>query len=331
MYKSIALAALSAIPALASPAVNVYFGQSGFNRLSSYCQQDGFEYITLAFVNNSPEQDDSGLNYPGTNFGAHCSGDVYINSANDKASKLLSGCSLIAEDIPVCQALGKKVLLSIGGAWIDGTNYTVTGTQRGQDFAKFLWGAFGPYSSTWTGPRPFDINGPKVSVDGFDFDIEHTFADQTGYVALLTTLRSLTGSKYLITGAPQCPISSGNDMATMISSVAFDALFIQFYNNPVCDGIPNNTPGDSFNFDDWVTFIGKGASKNAKLFIGLPGAPPAAGSTETGYLEPAAAISLINQYKTSASFGGVMIWDVDTGSAKTSSGRTYYQAIHDAV
>ncbi len=78
MYNSLFFGTLFAVPALAGtfPAVNVYWGQSGENnRLASYCLQDGFEYITVGFVNNSPEQDTSGLNYGGTNFAAHCAGE----------------------------------------------------------------------------------------------------------------------------------------------------------------------------------------------------------------------------------------------------------------
>lgn len=175
MYtKSLALAALAAAPALATPAVNVYFGQSGTDSLASYCETNSFEYVTVAFVNNSPEQDPSGLNYPGTNFGAHCAAEVYTK--NGKKSNLLSQCTFIAEDIPKCQALGKKVLLSVGGEWNPPTtNYTVSSPAKGVEFAKFLWGSFGPYDPTYPGPRPFDFNGNHVSVDGFDMDIEKKF------------------------------------------------------------------------------------------------------------------------------------------------------------
>ena len=35
-----------------------------------------------------------------------------------------------------------------------------------------LWGLFGPRAASWTGTRPFDLDGGVVEVDGFDFDIE---------------------------------------------------------------------------------------------------------------------------------------------------------------
>lgn len=74
------------------------------------------------------------------------------------------------EDIPICQAAGKKVLLSIGGSTPD--NQELLSTESAIGFAEFLWASFGPVEDTWVawgGPRPFG----NVSVDGFDFDIEH--------------------------------------------------------------------------------------------------------------------------------------------------------------
>lgn len=55
------------------------------------------------------------------------------------------------------------------------SNYEVTTDDNGNDFAEFLYSAFGPYDETWDGPRPFDtVDGP-AAVDGFDFDIEANF------------------------------------------------------------------------------------------------------------------------------------------------------------
>ena len=77
MYtNTLALAALAVSPALAQYGVNVYWGQTGGNTLQSVCENDGFEYVTLGFVNQSPAQDPSGLNYPGTDFGPNCGSAV---------------------------------------------------------------------------------------------------------------------------------------------------------------------------------------------------------------------------------------------------------------
>lgn len=330
---SFALAALAVVPVLAEPAVNVYWGQAGNVSLGAYCESGGFDYITIGFINNSPEQDQSGLDYPGTNFGGHCAAEVYEKDGNK--SQLLRSCDAIAEDIPKCQASGKKVLLSIGGAWINGTNYTVSSPQKGEEFADFLWHAFGPPDPTYVGARPFDVAGDnQIIVDGFDFDIEHKFGDQSGYIALINRLHQYYDEQggdreYIVTGAPLCPLADDwFMMKTMITEAKFDLLWIQFYNNPVCDAIPGNEPGDSFNYDQWETFIATTKSKDAKLFIGLPGSPVAAGS---GYIEPEAAAALMKEYMNRTSFGGAMIWDAYYGSNRTSNNRTYYEYIRDAL
>lgn len=81
------------------------------------------------------------------------------------------------QDIPYCKSRGVKVLLSIGGDYNSVTaNYKVTSDKNGESFADFLYNSFGPYRSSWKGPRPFDISATEhTSVDGFDFDIEAEF------------------------------------------------------------------------------------------------------------------------------------------------------------
>lgn len=77
------------------------------------------------------------------------------------------------DDIEYCRSKGVKVILSIGGDYSETSNYQVSTKENGEYFANFLYHAFGPYSSSWKGPRPFDISPTEhVSVDGFDFDIE---------------------------------------------------------------------------------------------------------------------------------------------------------------
>ncbi len=191
LTKTLAAAAL-AVPALAttfSPGVNVYWGQSGnaTDRLRNYCDGTSFEYVTLGFINNSPEQDPSGLKYPGSDFSTHCISAKYQDSKNVN-SKLLAQCGELAADVRYCQKKGKKMLLSIGGEWNPPTaNYTISSGPAGEAFADFVWGAFGPKKATWTKARPFDdyyggadSDADKYfAFDGFDFDIEHKFSEHT--------------------------------------------------------------------------------------------------------------------------------------------------------
>jgi chitinase len=93
-------------------------------------------------------------------------------------------CPNLQQDIPICQALGKKILLSLGGD-TSASPYQLTGASDGLAFAEWIWGAYGPYNQTWvdhspTNYRPLDRGlyntdaTPyyQIDIDGFDFDIE---------------------------------------------------------------------------------------------------------------------------------------------------------------
>lgn len=169
--ESFVVAALAAAPVLAtSSSVNVYWGQQGNGDLATACQDSSIDYVTLGFVNISPENGGP-TEYPGTNFGAHCWAEKY--SVDGHTSELLTTCPSLTPGIAVCQSLGKKVLLSIGGVYNAYSNYTVSTPMNGVAFAEFVWGAFGPYTEDWAGkPRPFDNGDQHNAVDGFDFDLE---------------------------------------------------------------------------------------------------------------------------------------------------------------
>lgn len=181
--KTLAVAALATAPALATPAVNVYWGQkgtTGVDRLRNFCDKPGFDYVTVGFVNRSPENDPSGAGYPGTNFAAHCDA-AYYEDDQGRQSKLLSECGLISADVRYCQKKGKKVLLSIGGHVSTPGAYSISSEAEGKKFADFIWGAFGPHRTSWgNNPRPFDDYYANAEddffvFDGFDFDIEEKF------------------------------------------------------------------------------------------------------------------------------------------------------------
>lgn len=156
--------------------VNVYWGQNGGDNLTTICQNDPtFDYITLGFVNVSPENGGAS-GYPGDNFAAHCWASWYTN--NGAQSQLLSECPYLTPAISICQRLGKKVLLSIGGVYGTDSNYTISNYDNGADFASFVWNAFGPYNEDWVangGPRPFDNGDIHNAVDGYDFDLESEY------------------------------------------------------------------------------------------------------------------------------------------------------------
>lgn len=104
--------------------------------------------------------------WPGSNFGNQCA-DTYYETEDGQKTGLLNGCYQIKEDLPICKALGKTILLSLGGGAAN-DYYEIKSEQSAQDFADFLWDAFGPLKEGYTGPRPLGV----ASVDGFDLDIE---------------------------------------------------------------------------------------------------------------------------------------------------------------
>ncbi|KHO00198.1 chitinase 18-18 [Metarhizium album ARSEF 1941] len=327
MIKSLPLAGLVA-GSLASPALNVYWGSIAGYSLRDVCDS-GVNYVTLAFINNSPEH---GGGYPGSNFGAHCSAEVFVNEKGEK-TKLLSTCRSVTRDIPYCQTKNVKVLLSIGGRYGEGSNYSVSSEAKGVEFAHFLYNAFGPFNSSWKGPRPFDADGKTVSVDGFDLDLEGPAGqfDNKPYVAMVDWWRKQSKPMF-ITAAPQCVITNQwnrNVNDDLIANAKFDALFIQFYNNGVCDAIPGNTPDDEFSYHAWANTIAKGKSRDAKLFIGLPAHRHGAGS---GYLEPEKMKELVCQFSKHKNFGGVSLWEGSRGLNNTDAmGKSYLGSAAEAV
>ncbi|KAJ5689350.1 hypothetical protein N7462_003742 [Penicillium macrosclerotiorum] len=294
--------------------VAVYYGQGAYQpRLSHFCEETSLDIINLGFINVFPE---SVGGYPGSNFGNQCDGNVYAGT------QLLSGCHQIWEDIPVCKALGKTIMLSLGGE---------TAYQKLEDeltaiwFADFLWYSFGPENPNYTDvyPRPFLDN----SVDGFDFDIEHDGG--YGYAIMINRLRThfeeYPDQTFYISGAPQCTIPD-EQLSNAISDSVFDFIWVQFYNTPACSARSFFNGTGDFNYGDWVDVILDSANPSAKLFIGLPAAEGAAATGD--YLTPAEAYLLVDVYMNlyPDTFGGIMLWEATASDNNTSlDGLNYAQ------
>ncbi|KDQ09186.1 carbohydrate-binding module family 5 protein [Botryobasidium botryosum FD-172 SS1] len=262
--------------------------QQNFQRpLSFYCQDDSIDVFPLAFLN--------------VFFGP--GGEPEINLANvcnptDNATfpgTDLANCESMAQDIATCQAKGKKITISLGGATGGGA---FSNDNQAKSFADQIWNLFlGGSSST----RPF---GAAV-LDGVDLDIEG--GGGSGYIAFVNQLRSHyagASKKYYITGAPQCVYPDGA-MSPVLNAAVFDAVYVQFYNN-AC-GLPSY-PGTNWNFGTWDIWARTiSLNKNVKIYIGAPAAPSAAGS---GYQELVKLRTIAQDMRSSfPSFGGVMLWD----------------------
>lgn len=294
---------LHAFDASLSSNVAVYWGQNsagGANTQQSleyYCQSDDVDIVLLSFLSAFPKMT--------LNFAGACS-ELFPDG--------LLRCDAIASGIKTCQAHGKIVLLSMGGAL---GNYGFSSDSDGVDFAEILWNTFGGGSSS---ERPFD----DAVIDGFDLDLENN--NQVGTVAFGNALRSWfakdASKQYYLSAAPQCPYPD-QSVGDFLAGVDVDFAFIQFYNN-YC------SLGANFNFDTWELYAsGTSPNKSIKLYLGLAGSPTAAGS---GYVDAGTVKQYLSKIQGGASFGGISIWDASQAFANVNSnGVNFAQEMKDLL
>ncbi|KAK6424444.1 Chitinase 2 [Elasticomyces elasticus] len=299
--------------------VAVYWGQGPNQaRLLQTCQNPSVDIVNICFVNAFPDNSPGG--WPGTNFANACGSQTYTH--NGVATLMFSSCPDIGPDILACQqTYGKKVLLSLGGAYP--LNYYIANDTSANSFADFVWGAFGPSTAAWTNagnPRPFG----DASVDGFDFDIESAMStpptdasgkaitdyQSRGYATMINRLKNAlfatdTSKAYYIAGAPQCPLPDVH-LSAVISAAWFDFLFVQFYNNPSCSAraAVNYAAGDSLL--KWTQAASKNA--NVKIYMGLPASNTSV-ETASDYLTQAEVLGLVKRFSGFAKWGGISLWE----------------------
>ena len=284
----------------------VYWGQHGGgvpeNELAAFCTREaGIDIIVLAFLFKYG----NGNVIPSGSFGYSCT----IGEGQQ--------CDSLAKAIETCKSNGIKVIVSLGG---NAGDYSLSSKEEAEKIGQNLWDAYGNSNKTGSVPRPFG----KTFVDGWDFNIEHNSGSKY-YEFLIASLRSNfasdPGNKYLITGAPQCPIPEPN-MGDIISRAKFDYLWVQFYNNHEC------SVNGGINYDDWTRTVANTPSANAKIFIGVPAHPHAANGQDSGaiyYLQPRKLARLVGQYRSDPAFGGIMIWAAGLSDANANNGCSYAQ------
>ncbi|KAG6857294.1 hypothetical protein H0H87_006487 [Tephrocybe sp. NHM501043] len=252
----------------------VYFGQ-GDEKLSSICKDDTIDAIPLAFLSKYfgkgglPELD------------SICSADPFPGTR-------LANCKSLSDDIKACQAKGKIVTLSLGGA--DGKNNFETDAEA-EKFADTVWDLFLGGDGGKDSVRPF---GDAV-LDGIDFDIEQgTTAKYDAFVKRIQS-KAKEGKKVYITAAPQCPYPD-KFLGEVLDAVAFDAVYVQYIK------------ADFFIYylrDKWAKT--KAVNKDVKVFIG---APASKGAADFGYVSATTLAKIAAETKEKySSFGGVMLWD----------------------
>jgi chitinase len=302
----------------ALPALVAYWGQNGFGganpgdptkyekELATVCQDNPhYGMIVLAFATSFVRtRNADGL--PELNFANHC------DTPFDARNPFLLRCDAIASGIESCQKLGKKVLLSLGGA---AGSYGFVSDTEGETFAQTTWDMFLGGQSTH---RPFG----KAVLDGIDLDLEG--GSTVGYTAYVKKLRAITAAdtsrRWFVAGAPQCPFPDaylGPATGRPLGDVPklFDFVFVQFYNN-YCAATNATAFADSFK--QWESLSANGGPK---VLIGLPATTQAANASS--FVTRAALPSLLSSVKSSPAYGGVMLWDASFDQNSVTSGQTY--------
>ncbi|KAF8214275.1 glycoside hydrolase superfamily [Mycena galopus ATCC 62051] len=244
--------------------------------ISNYCQDTCIDVIPIAFVDSFTGP--YGLNLANESPFAHTTCGVPPGN-----------CAFLAAGIEACQAAGKIVTLSLGGA---GGSVGFASNTAAIAFANAIWNAFLGGSASY---RPF---GAAI-LDGVDLDIES--GTNTGYAAFANEIRTLWASapkRYYLSAAPQCPYPDAW-VGNALSTVPFDFV-------------------NGWNFATWNTWAQSAPNPNVKIFIGAPASTTAANPGEYVFASTLGSIAL----STLASFGpdnfgGVMLWDASQAYGKS--------------
>ena len=312
----------SSFNAQSSKNVAVYYGQSPATdqyTLEQMCQDQNVDLVVLAFLTNF---DDPG-GQPVINFGPATGGNPTLGAQKINATGLLD-CPFLAKNITTCQSLGKKVLLSLGGA-SGVTNFS--SDAHATKFATNLWNLFGG-GMTDSNMRPFG----NVTIDGFDVDNEdHSTKYYNTFVSSLR--KTFAGDKtkqYYISGAPQCPRPDAS--IPLAAMQTMDFVFVQFYNNAMA-GCDIGQPGFIDSLKAWSNDLSGNstvAGKSPKLYIGAPACEECAGK---GYLDPANMTNVIKSAMKAgiSNFGGVMLWDGSEAKNNTGTDGDYLKVVKSAL
>ena len=275
--------------------VAVYYGTTPATKkggLSSLCSNSNVDIVILSFVFSFFDAN----GYPSIDFGPGCSGQTA--SQKDTAPGL-KDCSALAPEIAACQALDKKVLLSLGGY---NSNTSFASDTQATEFASILWDLFGAGDGLDEDLRPF---GTDIVIDGFDIDNENHNTDhyETFAIALRERFTTDDSKSYYLSAAPQCPIPDESIPVGALQQADF--VWVQFYNNPSCN---IDAPGFQQSFRAWSDLLASGTLvRGPRLYIGAAGFEGAG----SGYVKGS---GLGTRVRTARglyveNLGGVMLWD----------------------
>lgn len=294
------LAATSSVIDTSDSLVAVYWGQNlaeddyATNRppltLIDVCKDDDVDIVLISFIDTFPRTPNPASIIENS-----------ISVLRDKfSSKFIYTASKLANHIRKCRLqYGKKVLFSVGG---ETGNYNFHSSNLAKAFADSLWRVLET--------PPFHAAG----IDGFDLDIEQP--SHQYYDTFVEQLRARFGDIY-ISGSPQCILPEEN-MQSLLETVKFDWLFVQFYNNDC------NANSKGFNWEEWANF------SLGRLFMGLPGSRVAA---ENGFIHsPKILQSKINTIRDISPhrFAGISIWEASLAQ-RLHKGSSYIHTVKKAL
>nr|QEE82232.1 acidic endochitinase-like protein [Siraitia grosvenorii] len=256
--------------------IGVYWGQGGSEgSLIDACATGNYQVVNIAFLNSF-----GGGRTPLLGLAGHC-------------DPTTGGCTKLSKEIRSCQALGIKVLLSIGGG---AGSYTLNSTDDAMSVAVYLWNNFldGQSSSRPLGDAVLD--GIDLAV-AWDLSSKHwdTLAKALG------KYRDQGNNKIYLSAAPQCPFPDSS-LQPALSTGLFDYVWVQFFNNPPCEYSGGGGSRETLlaSWNNWTTI------NASKVFVGLPAVPEVA---VTGYIPPdVLRTRVLPELERSSKFGGVMLW-----------------------
>jgi len=185
--------------------------------------------------------------------------------------------------------LNSKVLLFLGGS-----SYGLTSTDDANSVAQYLWDSY--LGGSGGSSRPLG----SAALDGIDLDIEN--GRPAHYDELASALKAK--GQVLLTAAPQCPYPDAS-LGQALQTGQFDVVWIQFYNNPVCEY--GNDDGDVSGGLVSAWRSGTSGVKAGSFYLGVPASKAAA---TNGYIEPADLTgTVIPAIRGIGSYGGIMVWN----------------------
>lgn len=283
MYSAILILATASVAASAQ--VAIAWGQNFAQRLSNgepqkslrhYCENVASDIVTLSFVVDSPE---------------------FALDLQNQCSKTFPGshmfhCPQVGKDITACQAMGKKVLLTLNAG------ETLTSRCQGIELATSLVETFGPKSQDSEVNRPFD----DAVVDGIN--LVSTHGAPIAITALAKHIKAIAPSM-ILAASPSC-LQFDRVFSDALRKIEFDYLFVGFHYDFCRIG------NAEFNWGEWSDVAKASPNPQMKVFILLVGSDI---SPAFGYADASVIAQKMPIFEKDPSFGGFHVFEASLSEA----------------